>query len=258
MRILHIGDIIGRTGRKAVQTFLPPVRAQYCPDIITANAENASGGFGITYAVYEELLRLDIDILTTGNHIWDNKETESTIYKMDRLIRPANMPEGVPGRGFLTIEKNGEKFTAVNLIGRVFMGLSDCPFRKFDSIMKEMDGGFVMVDFHAETTSEKAAFGFYADGRANAVFGTHTHVQTADERILPKGTAYLTDTGMCGALNSVIGMEKEAPIERFLKGLPRKFEVEKRGKMVFNAVYLEYGDDLRITDYSRISISSGD
>jgi len=257
VRILHIGDIIGRTGRKAVQTFLPAVREKYRPDIIIANAENSSGGFGITYAVYEELLRLDIDILTTGNHIWDNRETETSIRKMERLIRPANLPEGVPGNGHITIEKNGEKFTAINLIGRVFMGLSDCPFRKFDSIVKDA-AGFVFVDFHAEATSEKAAFGLYADGRAGAVAGTHTHVQTNDDRILPKGTLYLTDTGMCGSLNSVIGMAKDAPIERFLTGMPRKFEVENKGKMVFNALFFEYDSALKIVDFSKVSITSGD
>ncbi|MGE4319123.1 MAG: TIGR00282 family metallophosphoesterase [Deferribacterales bacterium] len=257
MRILHIGDIIGRAGRKAVQTFLPSVREKYRPDIIIANAENSSGGFGITYAVYEELMRLDIDILTTGNHIWDNRETETSIRKMENLIRPANLPEGVPGNGHITIEKNGEKFTAINLIGRVFMGLSDCPFRKFDSIVKDAEG-FVFVDFHAEATSEKAAFGFYADGRAGAVTGTHTHVQTNDDRILPKGTLYLTDTGMCGSLNSVIGMAKDAPIERFLTGMPRKFEVENKGKMVFNALFFEYDSAMKVVDFSKVSITSGD
>lgn len=257
MRILHIGDIIGRTGRRAVSALLPEVRSIYKPDIIIANAENASGGFGITYAVYEELLKFDIDIMTTGNHIWDNRETEMSIHKMDRLIRPANLPAGVPGKGFVTIEKNGQKFTVINLIGRVFMGLSDCPFRKF-SELREQAEGFVMVDFHGEATSEKSAFAFYADGKAGAVVGTHTHVQTADERVLPKGTLFQTDAGMCGALNSVIGMEKEAPIERFVKGMPRKFEVEKRGKMLFNALFFDFNDDLEITEYKRLSITSGD
>jgi len=249
--------MIGRTGRKAVTSFLPEVRRKYSPDIIIANAENASGGFGITYAVYEELRKLDIDILTTGNHIWDNRETEMSIHKMDILIRPDNLPEGVPGNGFITISKNGQEFTVINLIGRVFMGLSDCPFRKFDSL-KEQLKGFVMVDFHGEATSEKSAFAFYADGRAGAVVGTHTHVQTSDERVLPKGTLFQTDVGMCGALNSVIGMEKDAPIERFVKGVPRKFEVEKRGKMLFNALFFDYNDDLEITEYERLSITSGD
>ncbi|PLX68287.1 MAG: TIGR00282 family metallophosphoesterase [Denitrovibrio sp.] len=257
MRILHIGDIIGRTGRKAVTSFLPEVRRKYRPDVIIANAENASGGFGITYAVYEELLKLDIDIMTTGNHIWDNRETEMSIHKMDKLIRPGNLPEGVPGKGVITISKNEQKFTMINLIGRVYMGLSDCPFRKFDSL-REQTEGFVMVDFHGEATSEKAAFAFYADGKAGAVVGTHTHVQTADERVLPKGTLFQTDAGMCGALNSVIGMEKEAPIERFLKGVPRKFEVEKRGKMLFNALFFDYNDNHEIVEYERLSITSGD
>jgi len=258
VRILHIGDIIGRTGRKAVKTFLPETRQKYRPDIIIANVENASGGFGITYAVYDELKKLDIDIMTTGNHIWDNRETEMSIHKMDSLIRPANLPPGVSGSGFITVEKNGGKFTAVNLIGRIFMGLSDCPFRKFDEIYKQVEDSFVFVDFHAEATSEKNAFGFYADGRAKAVAGTHTHVQTSDERLLPKGTLYQTDVGMCGAQNSVIGMEKDAPIERFVKGLPRKFEVEKRGKMLFNALFFEYDSDFAITEYARVAITSGD
>lgn len=257
MRILHIGDIIGRTGRKAVKTFLPDVRRDYRPDIIVANAENASGGFGITYAVYEELLRLDIDIMTTGNHIWDNRETEMSIHKMDRLIRPANLPPGAPGKGMITIEKNGEKFTVINLIGRVFMGLSDCPFRKFDELVSQAEG-FIMVDFHAEASSEKSAFGFYADGRAGTIVGTHTHVQTADERVLPKGSLFQTDVGMCGALNSVIGMEKDAPIERFIKGVPRKFEVENRGKMMFNALFFDCNDNREIVEFKRLSITSGD
>jgi len=258
VRILHIGDIIGRTGRKAVTTFLPAVRQKYMPDIIVANAENASGGFGITYVVYEELRKLDVDIMTTGNHIWDNRETEMSIHKMDNLIRPANLPVGMPGNGMITIEKNGQKFTVMNLIGRVYMGLADCPFRKFDELVNQVEDGFIMVDFHAEATSEKAAFGFYADGKAGAIVGTHTHVQTADERLLPKGTLFQSDVGMCGALNSVIGMEKEAPIERFVKGVPRKFEVEKRGKMMFNALFFEYNDALEVTDYKRLSIASGD
>ncbi len=179
---------------------------------------------------------------------------------MNNLIRPANLPVGVPGNGLITIEKNGQKFTVINLIGRVFMGgLSDCPFRKFDELREQITDGFVMVDFHAEATSEKAAFGFYADGKAGTVVGTHTHVQTADERVLPKGTLFQTDVGMCGALNSVIGMEKEAPIERFVKGMPRKFEVEKRGgEMLFNALFFEYNDNLEITDFKRLSITSGD
>lgn len=257
MRVLHIGDIVGRTGRKAVTSSLPDIRKEYKPDIIIANVENASGGFGITYATYEEFRRLDVDIMTTGNHIWDNRETEMSIHKMDLLIRPANLHPDVPGRGSITIEKNGEKFTAVNLIGRVFMGLSDCPFRKFDELYEEFEG-FTFVDFHGEATSEKAAFAFYADGRANCVVGTHTHVQTNDERVLPKGTLFMTDVGMCGSLNSVIGMAKEAPIERFIKGMPRKFEVEKRGKMLFNALFFEYNQSLEITDYSKISVTSGD
>ncbi|PLX66189.1 MAG: TIGR00282 family metallophosphoesterase [Denitrovibrio sp.] len=258
MRILHIGDIIGRTGRKAVTTFLPKVRQEFMPDIIVANVENASGGFGITYAIYEEFRRLDVDIMTTGNHIWDNRETEGSIVKMDNLIRPANLPEGVPGNGFITIEKNGQEFTVINLIGRVFMGLSDCPFRKFDKIKEQVNDGFIMVDFHGEATSEKNAFGYYVDGKVGAVVGTHTHVQTSDERVLPKGTLFQTDVGMCGALNSVIGMEKEAPIERFMKGMPRKFEVEKRGELMFNALFFEYNDNSEITDFKRLSITSGD
>jgi metallophosphoesterase (TIGR00282 family) len=257
VRVLHIGDIVGRTGRKAVTTFLPDIRKEYKPDIIIANVENASGGFGITYATYEEFRKLDVDIMTTGNHIWDNRETEVSIHKMDTLIRPANLHPDVPGKGFITIEKNGEKFTAVNLIGRVFMALSDCPFRKFDSIYDELEG-FIFVDFHGEATSEKAAFAFHADGKAGCVVGTHTHVQTNDERVLPKGTLFQTDVGMCGSLNSVIGMAKEAPIERFIKGMPRKFEVEKRGKMLFNALFFEYDENLKVIDFSKISVTSGD
>ncbi|SNZ09654.1 hypothetical protein SAMN06265182_1598 [Persephonella hydrogeniphila] len=241
MRFLCIGDIIGRTGRNALKAFLPDVKEKYRPDFIILNGENAAGGFGITKKVYDEILSLGIDVVTSGNHIFDKKEISQFIDQEERLLRPANYPPQALGRGYGIYEKNGEKIAVINLMGRAFMGIPlDCPFRKFDEIYEKIKDAvdYIIVDFHAEATSEKTAFGFYTDGRADIVFGTHSHVATADEMILPKGTAYITDVGLTGPKYSVIGMKIEEPIQKFLTGMPVKYEVAK-GKMIFQAILVE-------------------
>jgi len=241
MKFLCIGDVIGRTGRNALKKFLPKVKDTYKPDFVILNGENAAGGFGITKKVFDELISMGVDVITSGNHIFDKKEVFEFIDKESRLLRPANYPPEALGRGYGIYEKNGKKIAVINLMGRAFMGIPlDCPFRKFDRIYEEIKGtaDYILVDFHAEATSEKTAFGFYADGRADIVFGTHSHVATADEMILPKGTAYITDVGLTGAKYSVIGMKIEEPINKFITGMPVKYEVAK-GKMIFQALFVE-------------------
>ncbi len=241
MRFLCIGDVIGRTGRNALKHFLPEVVEKEKVDFIIANGENAAGGFGITKKVYDELIKLGIDVITSGNHIFDKKEVFQFIDKEERLLRPANYPEGAPGKGYGIYTKNGKKIAVINLMGRALMGIPlDCPFRKFDEIYEKISESvdFIIVDFHAEATSEKNAFGFYVDGRADIVFGTHSHVATADEMLLPKGTAYITDVGLTGPKYSVIGMKIEDPLKKFLTGVPVKYEVAK-GPMLFQAILVE-------------------
>ncbi len=255
MRFLIIGDIVGKPGRRAVQHFVKELKDKQRIDAVIANVENSAGGFGITKKVYKELKSYGIDVFTSGNHIWDKKEVYEFIDQADDLLRPANYPEGVPGRGWGIFERNGRKFAVINLMGRIFLDPNlDNPFRVFDRIHEEVskETNIVLVDFHAETTSEKCAFGIYADGRASVVYGTHTHVPTADETILKKGTAYVTDVGMTGAWYSVIGMHSKEPIERFLYALPRRFKVEEKERVVFNAILVEVGEDGRAKDIVRI------
>lgn len=228
VRIFFIGDIVGNPGRIAVRELLPDIMQRYAVDIVIANGENAAGGFGITPAIAEELIGLKIDVITSGNHIWDKKEIIDYIKDKKWLLRPANYPEETPGFGWSIITTNSNiKIGIINLCGRVFMDNLDCPFRAAREIIKEIEREtpVIVLDMHAETTSEKAAMGWFLDGSISAVIGTHTHVQTADERILPRGTAFITDAGMTGSINSVIGMQKEIVLERFLTQMPRKFEV---------------------------------
>lgn len=245
INILFIGDIVGRAGRKAVKKALSVLKNEYEIDLTIANIENSANGFGITANVYKELKSIGVDFFTSGNHIWDKKEILDHIADFDRLIRPANYPEGVPGEGVIKIEINNTKLILVNLMGRVFMPLSDCPFKKFDEIVLKYEDCLPIVDFHAEATSEKQAFSYFADKRAAAVLGTHTHVQTNDERILSGGTFYITDVGMCGALNSCIGVEWEHSVKRFLTSMPVKFDVEKKGELLFSAVFFSIDKDLK-------------
>ncbi len=241
MRFLLIGDVIGRTGRNALKHFLPKIIEEKNIDFIVANGENAAGGFGITKKVFKELISLKIDVITSGNHIWDKKEVFEFIDKEERLLRPANYPIGTPGRGYGIYSKKEKNIAVINLMGRALMGIPlDCPFRKFDEIYNQIKekADIIVVDFHAETTSEKTAFGYYVDGRADIVFGTHSHIQTSDEIFLPKGTVYITDVGLTGALHSVIGMKINEPIERFLTGIPRKYEVAT-GDLLFQGLFVD-------------------
>jgi metallophosphoesterase (TIGR00282 family) len=243
MRILFIGDIFGQPGRRIVKEALPLLRQELQPDLVLANGENAAAGFGITPALVEELLDLDIAVLTSGNHIWDKKEIFP--YFRDqvngRLLRPANYPPGAPGRGlYVGRTSAGIGYAIMNLQGRVFMPPLDCPFRKADELIGSIpeEVKIRIVDFHAEATSEKQALGWYLDGRVTAVLGTHTHVPTADETVLPQGTAYLTDLGMTGPYESVIGMERQGIVQKFLDQLPARFEVAK-GDVRLAGVLLE-------------------
>lgn len=238
--ILFLGDVIGRPGRKILVKYLRPVVKKYSPSIIIANGENAAGGLGITEKVAQELLS-EIDVLTSGNHIWDKKEVHDYLDQEPRLLRPANYPPKNPGKGTYVFETRGKgKIGILNLQGRVFMEPLDCPFRTADEELKSLRAStpVIVVDFHAEATSEKQAMGWYLDGKVSAVIGSHTHVPTADERILPQGTAYITDVGMVGGYNSVIGIRKDQSVKRFLTGRPQRFEPEKEG-VFFSAVVVE-------------------
>lgn len=238
--ILFLGDVIGRPGRKILVKYLRPVVEKYSPSIIIANGENAAGGLGITEKVAQELLS-EIDVLTSGNHIWDKKEVHDYLDQEPRLLRPANYPPKNPGKGTYVFETRGKgKIGILNLQGRVFMEPLDCPFRTADEELKSLRAStpVIVVDFHAEATSEKQAMGWYLDGKVSAVIGSHTHVPTADERILPQGTAYITDVGMVGGYNSVIGIRKDQSVKRFLTGRPQRFEPEKEG-VFFSAVFVE-------------------
>jgi metallophosphoesterase (TIGR00282 family) len=233
--ILVIGDIVGRPGRQAVQRFLPELRKQYRLDLVIANGENAAGGFGLTPTIAHELLGMGVKVLTSGNHIWAQRDIIPYLDEMP-VLRPFNYPPDVPGKGYLV----SGGVLVVNLMGRTFMNDIDCPFRAMDALLEMLQPRpkIIVVDFHAEATSEKMAMGRYLDGRASAVLGTHTHVGTIDGQILPRGTAYVTDIGMCGPSDSIIGDDVEAVIQRFLTGMPVRLLVGK-GKPALNAMLVE-------------------
>jgi 2',3'-cyclic-nucleotide 2'-phosphodiesterase len=258
MRILFIGDIVGRPGRDLVRVGLAGLVDQYRIDLVIANAENSAAGFGITRDIGDQLLYWGVDVMTSGNHIWDKKEALDYIGAESRLLRPANYPAGAPGNGScLARSRDGVSVGVINVMGRVFMPLVADPFAV---VLKEIEAlrpraRIVFVDFHAEATSEKVAMGWHLDGRATAVVGTHTHVQTADERILPNGTAYLTDVGMTGPHDSIIGVETEAALGKFLSGLPARFETAT-GNPRLNAVIVEADEQTgRAIDIERLSYS---
>ncbi len=244
MNILFIGDIYGRPGRTIVKKKLPELVEKHQVDLVLANGENAAGGFGITPSLVEELLELGIAALSSGNHIWDRKEILPFLRDHNasaRLIRPANYPPGSPGKGlFLGETDGGVRYALTNLQGRVFMANTDCPFRTADALLESIpsETKIIITDFHAEATSEKLALGWYLDGRVTAVLGTHTHIPTADEKVLPKGTAYITDLGMTGPYDSVIGVEKQAIIKRFLNQIPARYEPAE-GDVRFCGVLME-------------------
>ena len=231
MRLLFVGDIVGRAGRKALTDHLDRLIDKHFVDLVVVNGENAAAGYGLTASVLRELFDAGADVVTSGNHIWDKKEIMPVLEKESRLLRPANYPPGLPGYGSGIYETAaGIKVGVLNLEGRVFMKNLDCPFRAADFLVQELKQvtPIIFVDFHAEATSEKQALGFYLDGRVSAVVGTHTHVQTADERILPEGTGYLTDVGMTGSQDAIIGNQKESALDRFLTQLPVRLEVAKK------------------------------
>lgn len=241
MKVLFIGDIIGKVGRITTNALLPNIVNRYKIDLVIANGENAAGGFGITEEVISEIFKYGVHVITTGNHVLDKKEFVTQILKEDRVLRPLNYPPGVPGYGSVLYSlPNGEKVAVINLSGRVFMSNMDCPFRVGKEEVERLANvtKIIIVDFHAEATSEKIAFGYFIDGMVSAVIGTHTHVQTADEKILPHGTAYISDVGMTGPDNSIIGIKKDQVIQRFLTSMPVRFEAAK-GDGIFNAVVIE-------------------
>ena len=222
MRILFLGDVVGRSGRKAVTDHLPELRRSLAPDVVVANGENAAGGFGITEAIFNELTEAGVDAVTLGNHAWDQRETLTYIDRTETLVRPINFPRGTPGRGWVQFTSSaGKRVLVINAMGRIFMEPLDDPFAAVNEVLEMCTLGAeadaIIIDFHAEASSEKQAFGYFVDGRASLVVGTHTHVPTADHRVLSGGTAFITDVGMCGDYNSVIGMEKTEPINRFTR-----------------------------------------
>lgn len=245
MRILVVGDVVGRPGRRAVEKRLQEIKEREGIDFCVLNCENAAAGFGITEPLADDLLQAGADVLTSGNHIWSQKGAEELVEREPRLLRPANFPPGVPGVGARTYRADdGTVVGVINLMGRVFMRDLDCPFQTADHEIERLNSEgaeLIVVDFHAEATSEKMALGWYLDGRVAAVVGTHTHVMTADERILPAGTAYLTDAGMTGPVDdTVIGVRKEEVIDRFVKCMPHRFEVPKQARSEFCAVIVDY------------------
>ncbi|HEX4962069.1 MAG TPA: TIGR00282 family metallophosphoesterase [Thermoanaerobaculia bacterium] len=239
MKLLFVGDVIGKPGRRALHSLLPRLVDHHRADYVVVNVENSAGGFGVTPEVLGELASLPIDVYTTGNHMWDKKEGVAILDREPRLLRPHNYPEGNPGRGLHVGETAaGIPVAVINLEGRVFMHHLDSPFLIADRLLAGLDRKVkaIFVDFHAEATSEKQALGFYLDGRVSAVVGTHTHVPTADERVLPKGTALLTDVGMTGPYESIIGMRPDKVLKRFLLQTPASFEVAKRDVRLAAAV----------------------
>jgi metallophosphoesterase (TIGR00282 family) len=237
-RILFVGDIVGRPGRVALKALLPGLKKELQPHLVVVNGENAAGGFGITAAIAAELRAGGADLLTLGNHTFDQKEFVGELPSLDRVIRPNNYPPGAPGTGFAVIDADGERVLVLNLMGRLFLNAIDDPFRSADAVLEANPECRISIcDMHGEATSEKQAMGWYLNGRVSAVVGTHTHIATADQRVLDRGTAYVTDVGMVGPRDSVIGMDKEAVLKRFLTGVPYRFEVAG-GPVTFNSVLI--------------------
>jgi metallophosphoesterase (TIGR00282 family) len=257
MNILFIGDIMGEPGRRVLLKHLSKAIKDYHIDLVVGNGENAAGGFGITPDIAEELFDLGLSAITLGNHAWDKREAMEYLQKESRVIRPANYPDGVPGKGTCVIETaQGERLGVLQLMGRVFMPMVDCPFRVAERELAQLttQTDYILVDMHAETTSEKMAMGYFLDGKVSVVLGTHTHVQTADEQILPQGTGYLTDVGMTGPVKSVIGMKYNLVIQKFLTQLPRRFEVAP-GPSVLCAAVVELDRETgKTTHISRLRI----
>jgi len=261
VRVLFIGDIVGRPGREMIRKGVRALAEKHAADLVIANAENSAAGFGITKDIGDTLLELGVDVMTSGNHIWDKKEVLDYIGTEPRLLRPANYPAGVPGRGsYIARTGDGREVGVINVMGRVFMTPIDDPFavvlREIEAIRHRTR--IIIVDFHAEATSEKVAMGWHLDGKATLVVGTHTHVQTADERILPNGTAYLTDAGMTGPHDSIIGMERDPSLARFLTGMPTKFEPATANPRLNGVLVTAEDKTGRATAVTRISYSDAE
>ena len=243
MRVMLVGDVCGRAGREAFSRFTPGIRKEKAVDIVIVNGENSAGGKGFTRKSLDALYHGGADVVTSGNHVWDKKDVLEFIDDEPFLIRPANYPDGAPGKGYCIYPHRAKNIAVINMSGRVFMPDMDCPFQKIEGILREIrdEADVIFLDFHAEATSEKAAMGWYLDGRVNAVVGTHTHVQTADERLLPGGTAYITDLGMTGPWDSVLGVRIDRVLEKFTTCRPVRFEVAE-GPVVYSAVIVEVDD----------------
>ena len=258
MNILMVGDVFGEPGRAAVAKHLARLRQEHAIDFCVVNVENAASGFGVTPAMARQVLEQGADVMTSGNHIWDRKEIVEYITKENLLLRPANYPAGTPGVGHVTIKAGPHRVAVLNLMGRVFMNPIDCPFRKADEIVPELrkETPIVRVDMHAEATSESVAMGWYLDGRVSAVVGTHRHVQTADERVLPGGTAYITDLGMTGPTDGVIGVDREIILQRFLSQMPVRFEAAKGPAALHGVVIVVDPDSGRATAIRRLRVAA--
>ncbi|TMC54690.1 MAG: TIGR00282 family metallophosphoesterase [Chloroflexi bacterium] len=253
LRILFVADVVGHPGRDAVKALLPELKKELHPNLVIVNGENAAGGFGLTAKIVAELRGAGADVITTGNHVFAQKEFVGELPNMERVLRPANYPPAAPGQGWCLVDAGGHQVLVMNLIGRIFLDSLDDPFRAADAILKDHpETPIVFCDMHAEATSEKTAMGWYLNGRASAVVGTHTHIPTADARVLPGGTAYVTDVGMVGPRDGCIGMDKDVVLQRFLTGVPNRFVVAS-GPVTFNSVLVTISSSTgRATSIQRI------
>ena len=261
MKILFIGDIVGKPGRALIRSAVPRLVAKFEIDLVVANVENAAGGNGITREIGETIRDHGIDVMTTGNHVWDKREALDYIEIEPRLIRPANFPQGAPGAGHVvTNSRRGDSVAVINVMGRVFMAPLDNPFAVVRDVIATVrqEARVIFVDFHAEATSEKIAMGWHLDGQVTAVVGTHTHVQSADERVLPAGTAYITDVGMTGPHDSVIGVDKQVVLKRFLTGMPGRFNTASGDPRLHGVIVTADADTGRATSIERLSLTSAD
>ena len=256
MNVLMVGDVYGEPGRAAIARLLPRLRQAHAIDFCVVNVENAAGGFGVTAPLARQILEHGADVMTSGNHIWDKKEIVEYIVKENLLLRPANFPAGTPGTGYVTVKCGPHKVAVLNLMGRVFMAPIDCPFRTADALLPELarDTPIVLVDMHCEATSESLAMGWYLAGRVSAVVGTHRHVQTADGRVLPGGTAYITDLGLTGPTDGVIGVDRQQIIQRFLTQMPIRFETAKGPAALHGVVIVVDPETGRASSIRRLSL----
>ncbi|HLR19588.1 MAG TPA: TIGR00282 family metallophosphoesterase [Staphylococcus sp.] len=257
MRILFIGDIVGKVGREAINTYLPKLKQTYRPTVTIVNAENAAHGKGLTEKIYKELLREGVDFMTMGNHTYGQRQIYDFIENAKRMVRPANFPDEAPGVGMRIIQINELKLAIINLQGRAFMQDIDDPFKKADELIAEAkkETDYIFVDFHAETTSEKNAMGWYLSNRVSAVVGTHTHIQTSDERILPGGTGYITDVGMTGYYDGILGINRDEVITRFITSLPQRHVIPDEGRSVLSGIIVDINKEGKATHIERVLIN---